>query len=101
MKIVFNSMMKENRIALNDISWHEYESLLNIFTDKPLLGLTYLETNLEIMTNAPEQEMLKTVIGRLIEIYALEKAINLYGCGATTYKREGASHFCRNTALFA
>ena len=85
---LLNPMMKENRIALNDISWHEYESLLNIFKDKPLLRLSYLETNIEIMTSYPEHEMLKTLIGRLIEIYALEKDINLYGCGATTYKTE-------------
>ncbi len=85
---LLNPMMKENRIALNDISWHEYESLLNIFKDQPLLRLIYLEKNLEIMTNSPEHEMLKTLIGRLIEIYALEKEIDLYGCGATTYKRE-------------
>ncbi|MGK7899700.1 MAG: Uma2 family endonuclease [Xenococcus sp. (in: cyanobacteria)] len=85
---LLNPMMKENRIALNDISWHEYESLLNIFKDQPLLRLIYLEKNLEIMTNSPEHEMLKTLIGRLIEIYALEKEIDLYGCGATTYKKE-------------
>ncbi|MDJ0662529.1 MAG: Uma2 family endonuclease [Crocosphaera sp.] len=85
---LLNPMMKENRIALNDISWDEYESLLSIFKDKPLLRLSYLEGNLEIMTNSPEHEMIKTLIRRLIEIYALEKAISLYGCGSATYKKE-------------
>ncbi len=85
---LLNPIMRENRIALNDISWDEYESLLHIFKDKPLLRLSYLEGNLEIMTNSPEHEMIKTLIGRLIEIYALEKAINLYGCGSATYKKE-------------
>ncbi len=40
------------------------------------------------MTNSPEHEMIKTLIGRLIEIYALEKGIDLYGCGAANYKKE-------------
>ncbi len=85
---LLNPRIKENRITLNDISWHEYESLLRIFRDKPLLRLSYLEGDLEIMTNSPEHEMIKTLIGRLIEIYALEKGIDLYGCGSATYKKE-------------
>lgn len=85
---LLNPIMKENRIVVNDISWHEYESLLSIFKDRPLLRLSYLERNLEIMTNSPEHEMIKTLIGRLIEIYALEKEIDLYGCGSATYKKE-------------
>ncbi|MDJ0729600.1 MAG: Uma2 family endonuclease [Crocosphaera sp.] len=85
---LLNPMMRENRISLNNISWDEYEGLLGIFKDKPLLRLSYLQGNLEIMTNSPEHEMIKTLMGRLIEIYALEKGINLYGCGSATYKTE-------------
>ncbi len=85
---LLNPIIKEDRINLSHITWDKYESLLHIFKDQPLLRLSYLEGNLEIMTNSPEHEMIKTLIGRLIEIYALETGIDLYGCGAATYKKE-------------
>ncbi len=85
---LLNPIIAEPRIHLSNMTWNDYESLLLIFNDKPLVRLSYLEENLEIMTNSPEHEMIKTLIARLIEIYALEKEIDLYGCGSTTYKKE-------------
>ncbi|MEA5509703.1 hypothetical protein VB715_07995 [Crocosphaera sp. UHCC 0190] len=85
---LFNSIIAEPRIHLSNMTWEEYENLVQMFNHKPLVRLSYLEGNLEIMTNSPEDEMIKTLIGRLIEIYALEKEIDLYGCGSATYKKE-------------
>lgn len=88
---LFSLAISESRIPLREITWKQYETLLNIFDDQPLLRLSYLEGLLEIMTNSPEHEMIKSLIGRLIEIYALERDINLYSCGSATYKREATA----------
>ena len=47
----------------------------------------YLEGTLEIMSPSPEQEVDKTSIARLIEIYALERDIDLTGYGSTTFRK--------------
>ncbi|MEA5534121.1 Uma2 family endonuclease [Crocosphaera sp. XPORK-15E] len=85
---LLNPIIAEPRIQLSNMTWEEYENLVQTLNHKPLVRLSYLEGNLEIMTNSPEHEMIKTLIGRLIEIYALEKEIDLYSCGSATYKKE-------------
>lgn len=47
----------------------------------------YLEGTLEIMSPSPEQEVDKTTIARLIEIYALKRDIDLTGYGSTTFRK--------------
>jgi Uma2 family endonuclease len=81
----------EPRISLGGVTWQQYESLIEVFGDRPRLRLSYLEETLEIMTNSPEHEMIKTLIGRLIETYALETDIDLYSCGSATYRREATA----------
>ncbi|WP_228057082.1 hypothetical protein [Tychonema sp. LEGE 07203] len=78
----------EQRIILYDISWEQYEQLSDMFVDE-FPRMTYLEGTLEIvMTTSPEQERLKKIIARLIEIYAVERLINLNGYGSATFRRE-------------
>jgi Uma2 family endonuclease len=58
---------------------------------RPRLRMTYLEGLLEIMTISAEHEMLKKMIARLIELYALEKDIDLFSCGSATYRSAAAA----------
>ncbi|MBF2028179.1 MAG: Uma2 family endonuclease [Oscillatoriales cyanobacterium C42_A2020_001] len=83
--------LSEARIFLPHVSWQQYETLIAMFGDRPRLRLTYLEGNLEIMTISPEHEMLKKMIARLIEVYALERDIDLFSCGSATFRREAAA----------
>jgi Uma2 family endonuclease len=76
-------------ILLHHVSWEKYESLLGIFGDDyPGLRLNYLEGQLEIMTTSDDHEQIKKMIARLLELYALEKGINLYSCGSATFRQE-------------
>ncbi len=83
--------LSEARIILPHVSWPQYETLIAMFGDRPRLRLTYLEGNLEIITISPEHEMLKKMITRLIEAYALERDIDLFSCGSATFRREATA----------
>lgn len=79
---------EEQRLILNNVTWEQYEILRTTLDDIPGLRMTYLEGTLEIMSPSPEHEVDKTTIGRLIEIYGLEKNIDLTGYGSTTFRKE-------------
>ncbi len=79
----------EQRLIMNGVTWEQYSTLVNIYTDKyPSLHMTYSNGVLEIMTTSNEHERLKTIIGRLLEMYFVEKRINLNGYGQTTIRQE-------------
>jgi Uma2 family endonuclease len=79
----------EERLTLYGVTWEEYDTLVCMFMDRfPGLRMTYLEGTLELMGTSAEHERLKTIIARLIEIYAVEKRINLNGYGNTTFRKK-------------
>jgi Uma2 family endonuclease len=83
--------LAEPRIPLHGVTWEQYEAMIAAVGSRPRLRMTYLEGLLEIMTISAEHEMLKKMIARLIEIYALEKEINLFSCGSATYRSAAAA----------
>lgn len=64
--------------------------MLRELLDSPGLRMTYLEGALELMTPSPLHEIQKTTIARLIELFAIERDVPLYGYGSTTFKSEAA-----------
>ncbi|MGK7925970.1 MAG: Uma2 family endonuclease [Spirulina sp.] len=83
--------LAEPRISLGNISWQQYETLVTALSPCPILRLSYNAGHLEIMTNSPQHETIKSLIGRLIETYALERDIDLYSYGSTTFRNEAAA----------
>jgi len=78
----------EQRLVLEGISWQQYEILLaTLGNDFPNLRLNYLEGTLEIMTNSPEHEELKKVIGMLLEAYFQETRTRFHALGSTTFRK--------------
>ena len=78
----------EPRIALYDITWQQYQTFIDLFSGHQNLHLTYLKGALEIVTLSPEHEMLKTLIARLLYVYADVMNIDLFSCGSATCKSE-------------
>ena len=79
----------EEKITLYGVSWEQYDTLVSMFMDRfPGLRMTFLEGTLEIMGTSSEHERLKTIIARLLEMYAVEKRITLNGYGNTTFRKE-------------
>ncbi len=83
--------LAEPRIPLTGISWEQYETMIAMVGDRPRLRLSYLDGTLEIMTISPEHEMVKKMIARLLEVYALEADIALYSYGSATFRRQASA----------
>ncbi|NJK99505.1 MAG: Uma2 family endonuclease [Spirulinaceae cyanobacterium SM2_1_0] len=78
----------EQRLLLHGVSWQQYESLLAVLGDRfPALRLSYLAGVLEIMTNSPEHEELKKVIGMLLEAYFQETRTRFHAGGSTPFRQ--------------
>jgi Uma2 family endonuclease len=71
----------DNIIVLDGVTWADYQRLLEIRGERPVPRLTYLEGVLELMTPSRPHEYFKSMIGRLVDAWCLEKgvAITPYG----------------------
>lgn len=81
------SIEPEEPVLLEDVSWETYEE----FTDQlhrsgRRLRVTYDEGRLEIMTLSSDHEQRKTLLARLIEIYAIVRDVPVTGSGSTTLR---------------
>lgn len=81
----------QEKLTLYGVTWKEYDTLVTLFMDRfPGLRMTFLEGTLEIMGTSSEHERLKTIIARLLEMYAVEKRVIFNGYGNTTFRKEAA-----------
>jgi Uma2 family endonuclease len=77
---------RDQRVFLHNVSWEQYEGLLELRGDDPAPRMTYLEGELELMSPSREHETIKTMLGRLLEAYALARGLRLDGYGSMTMK---------------
>ncbi|WP_437635802.1 Uma2 family endonuclease [Sorangium sp. So ce854] len=80
-------MQGEQRFVLQGVPWDTYVRLRDEL-DTPGLRMTFCEGTLELTRPSIEHEAAKKSIARLIEIFALERDVPLYGYGSTTFRRE-------------
>jgi Uma2 family endonuclease len=80
----------DQRVMLRRATWLEYEALLAMRGDSAVPRITYLEGVLELMSPSRNHEQDKKLLARLVEAYAEELAIDLFGIGSWTLKREEA-----------
>lgn len=84
-----DSSAGEQRFVVYGVSYKDYVVLREAL-DIPGLRMTYLKGKLELMSPSTKHEDIKTTIARLIEIYALERDVRLYGYGNATFRNEMA-----------
>ncbi|HSC29319.1 MAG TPA: Uma2 family endonuclease [Vicinamibacterales bacterium] len=77
-------------IVLRDVTWADYQRLLEIRGDRPVPRLTYLEGALELMTPSRPHESLKSMIGCLVEAWCFEKGIGITPYGSWTLESKEA-----------
>jgi Uma2 family endonuclease len=75
-------------ITLYGVGWGQYASMRDALSERRDVRMTYLEGTLEIMTTGVEHELTNGTVGRLVEAYADEMRIALYGHGRATFRRE-------------
>ena len=77
----------DESIVIHGVSWEQYEAIRDRLDDIPGLRMTYLEGALEIMSPSLRHEQIKKTIARLLELYAVERNIDLTPGGSTTFRK--------------
>ena len=67
--------VEDKIVVLRGLSWSDYQRQLELRGDRSLPRFAYLEGDLEIMTPSQPHESLTSRIGRLVEVWCLEKDI--------------------------
>jgi len=75
-------------VRLHDVSWHDFEAILEELGEHRATRLTYNQGTLEIMTPLPEHERAKVIIGDLVKILLDALQMDWECFGSTTFKRE-------------
>jgi Uma2 family endonuclease len=75
------------RVILQDVSWQEFEAILDELGDHRGARLAYDNGLLEIMMPLPEHEDNKEIIGDLIKALLEELDIEFRSLGSTTFKK--------------
>jgi len=86
------SSQHDHIVCLHDVTWADYERLLEIRGDRSAPRYTYLEGELEIMSPSKSHESIKSKIGCLVEVWCLEKGVEFSTFGSWTLKDEAAQH---------
>jgi Uma2 family endonuclease len=76
----------DQRVCLHDVSWEDYEAVLRMRGEGAGPRICYLEGELEIMSPSRDQESIKKLLARLLEVYALETGLELDGYGSMTIR---------------
>jgi len=80
----------DHRVHLSGVTWQDYERLLEIRGESSKPRYTYLEGELEIMSPSKSHDWIKSIIGRLVEVWCLEKGIEFSTYGSWTLKNKEA-----------
>lgn len=76
------------RVLLNEVSWREFELILEELGDRRATRIAYDNGILEIMTPLPEHEDDKEIVGDLVKALLEELDIEFRSLGSTTYKNQ-------------
>ena len=75
---------EDHFVHLRNASWADYQRLLEMRGDHSAPRITYLEGTLELMSPSRSHESIKSLIGRLVEVYCLERGIDFSTYGSWT-----------------
>jgi Uma2 family endonuclease len=78
----------ERRFVLHGVPWWTYVALRDALDDQSGLKMTYLHGTLELMSPSTLHEDAKKIIARLVEVWAMERDVDLRGFGGATFRRE-------------
>lgn len=79
---------RADRVVLHNISWQQFENLLNDLGNHRAARIAYDQGTLEIMTPLPEHEYFKETIGDAIKDIAEALNLDYESYGSTTWRQE-------------
>ena len=77
----------EGRIEQPLITWDQFKLIQRGFADSRGIRLAYYDGVLEIVSTSVDHELIKTIIGALLELYFLEMEIEFFPMGQATQER--------------
>ncbi|MFM7887796.1 MAG: Uma2 family endonuclease, partial [Pseudanabaena sp.] len=77
----------EIRIEQPLISWEQFKLIQRGFESAKGIRLAYYEGILEIVSTSVDHELIKTIIGALLELYFLEMEIEFFPMGRATQEK--------------
>jgi Uma2 family endonuclease len=82
------SFDEDQRVVLSAMSWQDFEAFLAIRGERSGVRMYYLDGAIEIMRPTKTHEGRKTLLARLLEVWAMETGLVLNGFGSWTLKHE-------------
>ena len=77
-----------HQALLTDVTWAEFETILDELGEERATRLSYSDGMLEIMAPSPEHEDDKVILADLVKIILEEQGIEFRNLGSTTFKNE-------------
>ena len=77
-----------HQVLLTDVTWAEFETILDELGDERSTRLSYSNGVLEIMAPSPEHEDDKVILADLVKIILEEQGLEFRNLGSTTFKSE-------------
>ncbi|HVS22648.1 MAG TPA: Uma2 family endonuclease, partial [Gammaproteobacteria bacterium] len=81
-----NEPREDHFVHLHGVTWADYLRVLKIRGDHSAPRITYVEGTLEIMSASRTHEQITSYIGRLVEVWCLERGIEFTPYGSWTLK---------------
>jgi|SRR5580658_5828638 hypothetical protein len=76
----------DQHVVLRGMAWKDYEVVLAIRSEAAGVRLYYLDGEIELMSSTRDHEGNKTMLARLLEMWAVEASVDLNGLGSWTLK---------------
>ena len=83
-----DSPTEDHIVHLHDVSWEDYERILEIRGDRSAPRIAYLKGELEIMSPSRNHECIKSHIARLVEVWCFEQDVEFAAAGSWTLKKK-------------
>ena len=79
---------EDHIVVLHNLTWADYQRHLETRGERSTPRFAFLDGVLEIMSPSLTHETLKSLIGRLVEVWCLEKDIEFRTCGSWTIEKK-------------
>jgi Uma2 family endonuclease len=77
---------EDHYVHLYGVTWADYLRLLEIRGERSVPRITYVEGTLEIMSPSQAHDEIKSYIGRLVEVWCIERGVDFTPYGSWTLK---------------
>ena len=80
----------EQQFLVDGVSWEDYIAIGNALAERGNLRLTYDAGRLELMKVSTLHELVKYLLGRLVDVISEEMGVEINGYGNMTHQRQAA-----------